>query len=277
MLRRVNARISSASAVAKLLGPTIAGWLIVKFGAKHALVADDISFMCTLCVVGIFWRRLKLESPARAKSKLWREATEGIRYILEHRVLKAVASIRFILGLGLQLGLTLLIFYYRYIIHLDSIKIGILIGVGGAATLVGSLWSEKAQNLLGEGKLIVVGIFLAGLGWVITSLNSSFAVLLIGITCISLPEGAVASAWITLLQIVTPPELLGRVSAGVHWIAWLLLPVAAVLSGILARAFGVHWVLVSAGAILLLTALGGSMTSLRSFSVAAEEVATVGK
>lgn len=271
ILRRVNARISSASAAAKLVGPAIAGWLIVGFGAKHALIADDVSFLATLGVLGVFWRRLKFESPRREKSTVWREAMEGIRYILEHRLLKAVAGIRFVLGLGLQLGLTVLIFYYRYVVHLDSLTIGILIGVGGGATLVGSLWTEKAQNLLGEGKLIVLGIFLAGVGWVITSVNSSLAGLLLGMACISLPEGAVASAWITLLQSVTPHELLGRVSAGVHWIAWLLLPLAAVLSGMLAREFGVHLVLLSAGAILVVTALGGAMTSLRTFSAALKE------
>ena len=92
-----NSKLEVSRSAAAILGPGAAGFLIGAITAPIAIFVDSISFLASaLFLVGIRRREpevvRQVDEHGRVRSSMRRETMEGLRYVLGHRYLRAIAA-----------------------------------------------------------------------------------------------------------------------------------------------------------------------------------------
>lgn len=162
-LTRANGMSQVSKATAKILGPTLAGLLVVTIGIESILLIDFATFIFALGTLTIARfpdledihseeGELALSDRATAKvERLWQEMTFGWNYIAQRSGL---------LKLTLFLGVTYLsegilqVVFWPLILSLGSSKdLGIILSVGGCGMLFGSVavsaWAGPKRRVYG--------------------------------------------------------------------------------------------------------------------------------
>jgi MFS family permease len=195
--------------------------------------------------------------PLEGGGSWWDDVLTGFRVLVNISGAAGLALAYMALGIGVQLGETLQVFAYRHVFHLSAPEVGVVLSAAGGAAVAGSFSGTWLQNHLGRGAFIVGGIAVAGLGWIVTATASAWALVLVGGILVGAPEAPVAAATSTLLETLIPSAERGRTLGAFRWIAWALLPIAAVGGGLLASRIGARWELALSGTVMLSAAAFG--------------------
>jgi MFS family permease len=205
------------------------------------------------------------------RTTLRADIAEGLRFLLRHRVLRALAVMVglfnvagtasgavFVLhavGPGSAMGLTGQLF-------------GLLLVTPAVGSLIGSLAAERVIARMGRARSLasgfVAGSLLVAAPAVTTDpyvVAAAFAVAGGGIAVLNVVA-------VSLRQHVTPDRLLGRVNSAYRLVAWGTMPLGAAIGGVLADAFGLRAVFVIMTAVSLVTLVGLSATSERKIDAA---------
>jgi predicted MFS family arabinose efflux permease len=144
----------------------------------------------------------------------------------------------------------------------------------GAGGVLGALGAARTASMLGTGRAILVSVAIAASGDVLVALAGpplpAFSLVLVGrfLAGFGLPLFVVNA--LSLRQAITPPPLLGRTAATARWVTWGVLPVGALLGGILGESLGLRGTLIvsALGACLAVcwVAIAGSDLASRSRS-----------
>jgi predicted MFS family arabinose efflux permease len=207
--------------------------------------------------------------PVADRRPLRAEVGEGLRYVAGDRALRAIAGSAATLNLFGMLILSILILYARRELHLGAVAIGLIFAAGGVGALIGAISAPRIARTLGSGRSIF-----AATAW--------FSVHLLVIPIASGPYAAVILAAnellggvavmvfdvnaMTLAQLTTPAELLGRMGATMSFVTQGAKPLGALLGGVLGELLGLHGALWVAGAGGTLTVLWTWFSPLRSSS-----------
>lgn len=272
-LGKVYAQLSTWGSAARLVGPAVTGWLVGQMGAQNVLLIDAVTFLATLMAVLHMWRAGLLQTAATGQETSGEQAgfkaiiadvKSGFAYIFGHPLLRSISIVYFVLMIGVQFGMTLLVFYYRDQVGLSAAQVGLLMTASGGAQFLAASAGAWLQKRLGKGRLVVAGVTCAGVGWLVTSLSHQWWGLLLGGMLLACPQAPVAATVAALQQQVTPGEMLGRVGATSRWLAWVSLPFSALFAGAIAEAFGAQNMLAFSGSVILIAALIGRSSALRN-------------
>lgn len=273
-LPAANGRVLGVQQVANaFLGAPLAGALVVLgagigFGASAGLAA----LAATVLAVGLRgdFRRV---APDGRRPHALREVREGLAFLVRHRVLRplVIASsvlnmastayfavfVLWAVGPGSAMGLT----PAQY----PLVMLGFALGA-----VAGSLVAERVRDRLGEVPTLMsmltasVALMLVPLAWP-DAWAVAVAVTAVGVTN---TIGNVVS--MSLRQRLVPGPLLGRVGGASRTLSYGLMPVGAVLGGLVAEVAGLPATFVSAVAVSLL-ACGTLALRVRTADVRAAE------
>lgn len=235
--------------LSRLLGPALAGLLIAFLGVGVAYLANALSFLPLLLVL------LRLPpGPAgeEGDGRLLREALEGVRFVLEHPLVRRVVGLVLfasLLGMNFQ---TLVPAYARLVLGLSATGYGFLVssvGLGalGAALVMAFTGRPRPGRLL----LGVFALAFAHLGLFLPypSLVPLFLALG-GFGMISVLINAN-----TLVQLSVPDRLRGRVMAVYSLVMLGTGPLGAYLTGLLFELLGGRPAALALGGMVLLVGL----------------------
>ena len=247
-LPAANARIELARTLAFTGGPAIGGALIGSVGAGTAFAAAaGLSLVAVMLLAGLH----ENPRPRHADRRPLRDMTEGLAFVARHALLRPILLTQLVFSTAFFLVLTIFVPYAVRHLGLTASGIGLTLGFYGAGMVVGALLATTILRRLPFG--IVVGIGpIAGLAasllmaltiWVPTPWLAALSLFVFGVGPI---------LWVvsttTLRQAVTPPPLLGRVSA-VSVLTQGARPLGAALAALIGGIFG-------AEACLLVAVLG---------------------
>jgi predicted MFS family arabinose efflux permease len=255
-LADANGRLQTSAAAAQVAGPGVAGLLVQALSAPAAILIDAVSYLCSAIAIGSMEAGNDRAQPIAERRSLRVEVGEGLRFLAGDRPLRAIAGSAATLNLFGMLILSILILYARRELHLTAGAIGLIFAAGGVGALIGALSAPWLSRSLGQGRSIF-----AATAW--------FSVHLLVIPIASGPH----AAWIlaanellggvavmvfdvnamTLAQLTTPADLLGRMSATLGFVTQGAKPLGALLGGVLGALLGLHGALWVAGA-------GGTLT-----------------
>ena len=133
--------------------------------------------------------------------------------------------------------------------------LGIIFAIGSVGGLLGALATPWLTKRLGEGTAVSVSAVLFGVSAATVPLAGVLPAialpLLIGGTFLNSFLVLVYNiTQVTMRQRLTPPRLLGRMNASIRFVVWGVMPIAALLSGILGGTIGViptMWIGVAGG------------------------------
>jgi MFS family permease len=262
-----NAKLESVRALAQLGGPAVAGQLIRLLTAPVALLVDAVAMAASaLFVVSI---RKREEKPVRRPdAHLLREIGEGLRFVLGHRLLRAIAACTGTYNLLFAAYGTMLILFLQRDVGLDAGIIGLVFTISGAGGLLGAFAARRVAGWVGQGPAI----------WLSAALTTPFALLmpLLGAPgwrlWVAAAAGAVVSIGVVVYNVtqvsfrqgLTPDHLLGRMNATMRFLVWGTMPLGGLLGGVLGELFGVRTALLIAAAAACLAFLPVFLSPLRT-------------
>lgn len=212
-LRSANARIELARTVAFAGGPALGGVLVGWLGAAPAFgFAAALSIVAVALLAGIFEPARQL-APRRHPL---REIREGAAFVFHHPLLRPVFVTQFIFNTASFLILAVFVPYAVRHLGASAFGVGTTLAMYGVGMVVGALLATRIMRRLPFGTVIGLGPVAGFVAAIVMALTTLIATpWLAGLSFFLLGVGPIL--WVisttTLRQSVTPPSLLGRVSA----------------------------------------------------------------
>jgi predicted MFS family arabinose efflux permease len=254
LLPAANARIELARTVAFASGPALGGVLVGWVGAAPAFgFAAALSVIAVVLLSGIYE---PTRAPAPRRHPL-QEIKEGAVFVLRHPLLRPVFITQFIFNTASFLLLAVFVPYAVRRLGLSATGVGTTLAMYGVGMVVGALLATRVMRRLPFGTVIGLGPvtgFAAAAVMALTTIIPSPA--LAGLSFFLLGVGPIL--WVisttTLRQSVTPPSLLGRVSA-INIMSYGARPVGSALGALVGGLYSAEMCLYLAVAIFGVQAL----------------------
>jgi len=254
LLPAANARIELARTVAFASGPALGGLLVGWIGGGPAFgCAAVLSAIAVVFLAGI-------EEPARAPAARrhpLQDIKEGAAFVLHHPLLRPVFITQFIFNTASFLLLAVFVPYAVHRLGLSATEVGVTLSMYGAGMVVGALLATRVMRHVAFGRVIGLGPITGFAAAVVMALTTVVpSPWLAGLSFFLLGAGPIL--WVisttTLRQSVTPPSLLGRVSA-INILSYGARPVGSLLGAVVGGAYGADVCLYLAAAIFAAQAL----------------------
>jgi MFS family permease len=240
-----NSKMEITRSAAQAAGPGLGGALVQLVGAPFALAADAVSFIASGFLA---WRiRAPEDEPAeevRAARSTRRELAEGLRYVVHHPLFRPImattAASNFF---GTAVWGPLLLLYGVRVLELDPATIGLVLAIGNLGVIAGAFAVRPITAVLGIGRTIAAASVLFGPVVLLIPLapKSQPEPMLVAAIAITGFGGVVFNVAIrSLVQAITPNRLLGRTTAVVRMIVWGVIPLGALLGGVIASTIGIR-------------------------------------
>jgi predicted MFS family arabinose efflux permease len=236
-LPAANARIELARTVAFASGPALGGVLVGWVGAAPAFgCAAALSVIAVVLLSGIY-------EPARAPAPRrhpLQEIKEGAAFVLHHPLLRPVFITQFIFNTASFLLLAVFVPYAVRHLGISATGVGVTLGMYGVGMVVGALLATGVMKRLAFGTVIGLGP-VTGFGAAVVMALTTIVPTpwLAGLSFFLLGVGPIL--WVisttTLRQSVTPPSLLGRVSA-INIMSYGARPLGSALGAIVGGLYG---------------------------------------
>ncbi len=254
-LAAANGRLELARTIAFVAGPSLGGALVGWTGGPSAFGVAAVLSACAVVLLAGLHEPARPVLPPRHP---WDELRDGARFVFAHRLLRPVLVTKIVFGLSFFVLQAVYVPYAVRRLGLSAGVIGATLAAYGAGMIVGVLVTPRLVRALRFGRVIALGPItgaLAALVMVATIWTPS--ALLAGASFFLLGAGPIV--WVivtgTLRQIVTPADLLGRVSA-IDITAYGARPVGALVGAAVGALYGTEaCVIVAAAGFMLQAAL----------------------
>jgi MFS family permease len=178
----------------------------------------------------------------------------ALNYLYQDKQIFSIVVITTLLGFFYSLSNAIAPLFILKELNVSPALFGVVLAIQGVGALVGSIAAPMVSKYLGRGKALAINVFLASLLVLFIGLspNAYFFV------AVSVLIGFTISVWnillMSLYQSLIPPELYGRIHGARRTIVWGLMPIGALLGGVIAR-----------GGLRLPFLIGGSIATLIAF------------
>ena len=239
---------------ARLLGPALGGLLLAAAGEEVVFLVNGLSYLAV--IVGLALMRARPATPPRKASDSWiagmREGIAWVRESRKARLFLALVSISSVFGLPYSI---LLPVFARDVLGVGARGLGFLTGATGLGATVGALY-VAGRGTRGRGVLVATAMALLGASLVAFALSRAFALSLLLLVLVGAAMIVQMATSNTLLQLLAPEELRGRI-VSFYMLAFLgTAPVGSLLAGSLAHALGTPAAVAIGGAVCVVAALG---------------------
>ena len=187
----------------------------------------------------------------QAKLGLKGDIKFALNYLYQDKQIFSIVVITTLLGFFYSLSNAIAPLFILKELNVPPALFGVVLAIGGVGALIGSIAAPMASRYLGRGRALAINVFFASLLVIFIGLspNAYFFV------AVSVLIGFTISVWnillMSLYQSLIPPELYGRIHGARRTIVWGLMPIGALLGGLIAR-----------GGLRLPFLIGGSIATL---------------
>jgi MFS family permease len=257
----------------QFVGPPVGGLLAAAgiaaaFGTSAAAYLGAALLLLTLS--GSF-RAERIGPPTRMRHDIG----EGMRYQFGHSLLRTMAITVGLLNLAGGAVWAVLVLYAVAPgpMGLDAVGFSLLLTSSAVGTVAGTFLAGAFERRLGKPGLLVTCILALAIEHLVLALTAN-PLIVGGVLAVGgLFLGAFNPVFVSLRMRIVPGQLLGRVVASFRLLGMGTLPVGALFGGIIAEAFGLQAVFVSAA--LLTIVLLPARLIVTDEAIAAAEAAAV--
>ena len=230
-LPQANAKVNGVNTAVRLVGPSAAGLILVRFGVSPALLVDSLSFLPLVLVLLVLALPPATGRKGSSVRQFFREAGEGLKYVLSHRVLNCIHQMAVLGNIGVTAVMAILLFHLRDNSNLSSTEVGSVFTAGALGGLLASFLITPLMKRITRGAAISAGAFITGVGLMALGLPrawwgfaAAYGVAAIGTSIINI-------LYLSIRQTETPAELQGRVAGAGMTLTRLPGPVAMAAAG----------------------------------------------
>lgn len=235
----------------RIIGPTIAGWLIGLFGLAACFGFTALAFLpFAVVVAGLGVVAAGRQVTSGVKTSGFADLMEGYRYIWRTPRIRGLLSVDIIpLALGMSY-FTMAPAIARDVLGLGSQGLGLLLAANGIGALAGTLSVAMLSHVRHRGRIVIIGVACFAVMLVAFALSSSAPLSFVIILLLGLCTSTYATFNDTLVQLQVENEYRGRVMS-VYTMLWGLTPIGGLQVGLLSQSIGVQAALAINGCIIL--------------------------
>ena len=250
-----NGRIQASFASASVIGPLVAGGLLVALPVDQLLVVDAATFVVSAAALLLIRRPFNAPLTRRTTS-IRQDVGEGLRYVLSHPVLRNISAMMALVNLVSVTAFAQLVLLAKSRYGASDPEVGLFFAAGGLGVVLFSLAAGRLRKRLSFGNVALGALMLAGLLTVALAFAPSLpaAIVLWGLsaglgTLFNINTGS-------LRQAIVPNHLLGRIITIAMVLAWSANPIGAIAGGLaIERTGDVRLVYAAVGTLMFLIPL----------------------
>jgi MFS family permease len=245
-----NAKLETTEAIAEVTGPASAGVLVAALGAPLAVAIDAASYVWSALILG----RIRAVEPAQARAapastSMWQATADvrvGMRAIFGHPQVRPLVFGLIVWTASYGFYASLYTLFCLRTLGLPQATFGIIIAMGGIGSFAGALFARPLVRRYGLGRTLIVSSAISVVCGLLIPLAGGPRWLAIGLLC---THQLIADGFsvvfnihqITLRQTVLRRDQLGRANAAIHACTSGLVPIAALVAGLLAQATSIRF------------------------------------
>jgi MFS family permease len=154
---RANSMIGGSNAVAFVVGPAAAGWLVALLSAPGSFAVDAGSFLVSALFLARSRSHFRPVTPSVERAPLLAEIKEALKVLVRHRYLRPVMLTASAMNLANTAIMSILIVYLSDALGFDSVRIGIVLGLAGVGGVCGAVLANRIAARFGMGRAICAG------------------------------------------------------------------------------------------------------------------------
>jgi MFS family permease len=227
---------SSAFNCARIIGPSIAGFLMAQVGIAMCFLLDGLSFIAV--IAGLLLMRLPKHTPIQSESSALGQALEGFRYVWGHRRVLTILSLFAVVGIFGWSYSVLLPAFAHDVLHLGANGYGVLMAGSGVGALAAALTVASAGHILPTRIMALGGIFILSAALALFALNRNIYVETLLLAIVGFGIVLYFSTSNTVVQSIVPDEMRGRVMGIWTLIFGGMIPLGSLQAGLMADLLG---------------------------------------
>lgn len=248
-LVRANGRIQASYAIARVTGPLCTGVLLAVLPLPQLLWFDAASFLVSagsLLLVVVSFNPVpqgRTRAPGGAEqavstpttppaTTIWQDIGEGLRSVLGHPVLRAIAALLLLINFILPTVSAQLVLFATETLGASATEIGFLYASASVGTVLIAFLTPRIGKRVPLGRLALVGVGIEGLAILVAAQLHVYAVVLLLWAVRGGADMLFVIASYSLVQRVVPNTLLGRTITVLRVLSWPTASIGAILGGL---------------------------------------------
>lgn len=236
-LDRANGRISATQLVAdEFVGPPLGGLLFAVAATAPVFLMGGLWAVAGGLALALPRVRKReadgLEQLPR--TAFWREASQGLRWIAQSRVVGALTLVGALASVGYMLPFSILVLFAQDRLDVNETEYGLILAASAVGGLIGSFSTSRIRARLGYRTTILVSLLTGAVSLFALSVttNPVLAAVLLAIYILHAVVWGICAT--SLRQRLVPENLRGRVNAGSRVLGLLGLAAGSIGGGALA-------------------------------------------
>lgn len=193
-----------------IIGPAAGGLVYDVFGGAHAVYAADA--VCSIIAFGFMWSVQTRTGRMEAAEASWQTVLAGLRFIWNKKILLGTISMDlFAVLFG---GATALLpIYAQDILHVDETGFGLLRSAPAIGAAICALAVTHLPPMKRAGATMMWCVAAFGVATILFGISRNFYLSMVCLFVVGATDMVSVIIRHTLVQILTPPSMRGRVSA----------------------------------------------------------------
>ncbi|MCD9189208.1 MAG: MFS transporter [Pyrinomonadaceae bacterium] len=221
----------------RIIGPTLAGIIIVNWGEGWCFFINSVSFVPT--IIAILLMKKITENKTKQRSSIIDNVIEGFKIAGEHSIIRNLLFLTALLSfVGMSFTILLPILSDK-ILNAGANGLGHLIGSMGAGALIAAFSFARYSNIKGLGNWILLCSVIFGAGLILLSFTNSFELSAALLFMIGFAQVVQLDSANKMIQLLASDEVRGRLMSFYVLVLMGLTPCGVLLNGWLATYIGV--------------------------------------
>ena len=239
-----NSKFEASHSLAQIAGPGLGGLLVQLLSAATAIALDAASYL----VSAIFLAAIRTPEPRperHADRSLPREIGEGLRLVVGNPLMRGIAGCTATSNLFGSALTAVYVLYATRELGLGPAQLGVTFAAFGPGGLLGAVLAARLARRFGLGPALTGSLALGSLSWLVVLFAGGppvlAASLLATANALATVGGTVYNVnQVSLRQAITPDRLQGRMNATMRFLVWGVIPIGALLGGVIGDALGLR-------------------------------------
>jgi MFS family permease len=238
---------------ARVVGPALAGFTIVIVGEGWCFFLNGVSFLAV--IIALLLMRIERTDTKRAGESPIRSFVEGFRFAMSDVPIRSALLLLCVLSMfGLQYSVFLPI-YASDILHGGAKTLGFLMSAAGVGAVLGALQFAARTQYKGMARWIAATCTACALGLMVFSFAVSFWLCAAVLFVVGFAATSQMAATNTIIQQRVPDEMRSRLMAVYATMFMGVMPIGALLAGVVAKHIGAPHTLLIFGTLVLIGCL----------------------
>ena len=250
-LGEVNAVLQTLGQGSRLVTPLLCAGLFAAFGATPVILADSASFL--IAAAALLPIKVHEVKPTRSPEHWLANITAGVRHISRTTALRQVAIGGTFAVIAFGLSETVVYSLVTEGLHRPATFLGVLLSCQGVGAVLSGLTAGRLLRRVGEGRLVVAGLAAAAVAFLL-QISDDLACVIVGFVLVGVCISWIIVGIVTLLQLQTPSELMGRTDAALNFLLTAPQTLAIAVGAALVALVDYRLILLGMGVMLALAA-----------------------